>query len=119
MTIIPYFTDAFDTLKKAQQIMNIYGIRHLPVLENKKVVGIISDRDIKMALSHSSKTIEELLVRDAHTPNPYTVDPETPLKKIAQEMAKMHYGSVLVMDGDNLVGIFTTVDACRVLAETI
>jgi acetoin utilization protein AcuB len=49
----------------------------------------------------------------------YCVDPHVPLRDVALAMAEHKYGSAVVMSGQKVVGIFTTVDACRALADLL
>lgn len=115
MTKQPYTIDEHTSIAEAQQIMKKYNIRHLPVVINNKVVGIVSDRDLKSAGSVKASPLT-LQVKYIYHEQPYSVDPNTPLDEVAKEMAKHHYGSAMIVKGDQLVGIFTTVDACRALA---
>lgn len=51
--------------------------------------------------------------------DPYVVDPQTRLRAVVHTMAVKHIGSAIVIDNGKLVGIFTTVDACRILSSMI
>jgi len=57
-----------------------------------------------------------VLVDEAMTIDVYTVPPTATLAKVAGAMAEHRYGSALIVDGEKVVGIFTTVDAMRALA---
>lgn len=119
MTRIPYTIQADATLKTAMDRMAEYGVRHLPVTDKGRIVGMLSDRDLKLVHGLESITPEELLVIDACHGPAYVVTPETPLHIVARKMARTHYGSAVVAEGGRLIGIFTTVDACRALAGLI
>ena len=119
MTTQPYSIDAGETIVTAVDLMKKFNIRHLPVMKNGKVAGIVSDRDIKLAESIQGLEVEKLPIVDVCVEHPYTVHPETPVSEVALTMASMHYGSAIVLSNEKLVGIFTTVDACRALAEVI
>lgn len=118
MTKQPYTINEQTSIAEAQQTMKKYNIRHLPVVINNKVVGIVSDRDLKSAGSVKASPLA-LQVKYIYHEQPYTVDPNTPLDEVAKEMAKHHYGSAIIVKDDQLVGIFTTVDACRALAHLL
>lgn len=118
MASIVQHIEAGDKLSKAVELMNKYTIRHLPVLENGKVIGMLSDRDVKLA-SGIADDVDDLLVIDVCHQHPYIVAPETPLSQVASTMADKHYGSAMVVSNGKLVGIFTATDACRVLADTL
>ena len=58
-------------------------------------------------------------VSEAMSPDPYTVSPDTLLDDVVATMAAKKYGSAVVMQNHKVVGIFTTVDACRAFAELL
>jgi acetoin utilization protein AcuB len=62
---------------------------------------------------------ETVTVEDAMTPAPYTVSPQAPLDVVAEEMAEHKYGCAVVMDNGHVVGVLTTVDLARVLAQVL
>ena len=53
------------------------------------------------------------------TQTPYTVAPETPLDEVVLKMAEHKYGCAVIAQNEKVVGIFTTVDACRAFAEML
>ncbi|MBP9853577.1 MAG: CBS domain-containing protein [Candidatus Omnitrophica bacterium] len=115
MTKQPYTITEQTSIAEADKIMKKYNIRHLPVVTNNKVVGMVSDRDLKSANSVKASPLT-LQVKYLYHEKPYSVDPNTTLDEVAKEMAKHHYGSAIIVKDDQLVGIFTTVDACKALA---
>ena len=119
MTCQPHSIGAWETLAAARTVMSTHQIRHLPVLEGGRVIGILSDRDIKMVTGLEGVDITKAVVRDACHEHPYEVSPEAPLSEVALEMANKRYGSAIVMQNGKVVGIFTTVDACRALADIL
>jgi len=106
-------------LSVALNLMEEHGIRHLAVRDAGKFAGVISERDIRFALSVDKRKSEELCVVDAYTVEPYVVDVETELAEVVRKMAKERYGCALVTEKGELAGIFTTVDACAALAEVL
>ncbi len=100
-------------LKKAEEQMKKFQIRHLPVLEGGKIVGILSDRDVKLA----AKFGEGLTVQDVMTADPYVVSPDTAVAEVFGKMAEHKYGAVLVAEKSKVIGIFTAVDAFKILSE--
>jgi acetoin utilization protein AcuB len=116
MTEQPFWIHAGAPLERAKSLMVEHGIRHLPVLNYRTVMGIISERDVDLALGLEGGNQARLVVMDMCHGRPYVVPPKTPLRRVASEMASRAIGSAIVMDGTRLVGIFTTVDACRALA---
>jgi acetoin utilization protein AcuB len=119
MTTMPFSIEADRSIQKAEQLMSKQQIRHLPVMQNGKIIGLISDRDIKLASGIEGVDPATLPVIDACHENPYSVEPDMLLSQVAATMAEKHYGSAIVVQNGKLVGIFTTVDACRALSDIL
>jgi acetoin utilization protein AcuB len=95
--------------------MRAWGIRHLPVLEAGKLVGVLSQRDALFVETLRDVDPTKVPVEDAMSSDVYIVGPDAPLTEVAGEMADHKYGCAVVTDGPRIVGIFTTVDALRAL----
>jgi acetoin utilization protein AcuB len=121
MTPFPYSIDIEAPLAEAHAFLRDRHIRHLPVTKDGDLAGIITDRDIKLALGPDldSPPERELSVRDVYQPDSYVVEAAALLQDVADTMAQRHVGSALVTRGGKLVGIFTTTDACRALARVL
>jgi acetoin utilization protein AcuB len=118
MTYMPHTINSEVAVKIAVQLMRVNRIRHLPVQKAGKLVGVITDRDIKLASSFQGPG--ELSVDDVMTPEPYVVTPQTSLDRVVGEMAEHKYGCAVVMQENNkVVGIFTATDGLRVLGEIL
>lgn len=118
MTPMPHTIGKDIPIKTALNMMREHRIRHLPVQEGGKLVGMLTDRDVKLAASF--KDAQELKVEDVMTPDPFTVSPEVTLDYVVLEMAEHKFGSAVIAQGNGkIVGIFTAVDALRVLGETL
>lgn len=118
MTPMPHTVRADMPLVEAQAIIRDLGIRHLPVLDGEKLVGILSERNVKAGLAGPSG--DKFLVEDAMMPDVFAVPEDTPIAQVVQAMADEKFGSAVVTDDSGRVsGIFTTVDACRLLAELL
>lgn len=115
MTKSPYSIESSVSLDSARKQMKELNVRHLPVLAKGDVVGVLSERALNTALL--LKGFESYTVADIMNPDPFLVEPHTPLDEVVAIMAEEKYGSVIVMEEGKLVGIFTTIDACRVLRE--
>ncbi len=115
----PHTIGVDQPLRVALDMLLEHEIRHLPVCERGKLCGILSDRDIEFALRVDKAEPTEILVKDCYTPNPYAVTSQTPVGEVARRMAYEHIGCALVVHDEHVIGIFTTVDACRVLAEVL
>jgi acetoin utilization protein AcuB len=119
MTTTPHSIGSEQTIAKASQLMSEYRVRHLPVLHGGQLLGILSDRDIKLIESFRDIDPTKLTVSEAMTEQPYTVAPDAPLDEVVRTMAAKKYGSAVVVQNHKVVGIFTTVDACEALAELL
>ncbi len=119
MTTTPRALLPGDTLAHAHGMMRDLRIRHLPVCENERVVGVLSDGDLFRAESLHDADPNKLLARDVMTFNPYTVSPDAPLDEVVQEMARKKMGSAVVVDNHKVVGVFTATDALSAFAELL
>jgi acetoin utilization protein AcuB len=118
MTPMPHTIGRDISLKTALGMMREHRIRHLPVQEGGKLIGILTDRDLKLASGFADAA--NLKVEEVMSPDPYTVAPEAPLDRVVLEMAEHKYGSAIIVQGNGkVVGIFTAVDGLRVLGETL
>ena len=103
-----------------RDLMKHHGIRHLPVLRGEAVVGLISERDVRLV---SGLTVAEKLqvqASDIMAAEPLTVPASTPLVEVAETMAREKVGSAIVTDEDGrLQGIFTDTDALNALADIL
>jgi len=118
MTTFPYSIDEADKVSQARGLMREHEVRHLPVTRGGRLVGVISDRDIGLAVGPDPiPESQDLLVRALSTPHPYQVDLHTPLDEVLLEMAERHIGCALVTRQQKLVGIFTATDACRFFGQ--
>ena len=121
MTPFPYSIEIDEPLAQARKMMREGHFRHLPVTSGGNMVGVVTDRDIKLLLGPECGNPDEheLKVRDAYVDRPCVVPASTPVAAVARTMAEHHIGSAIVTKHDKLVGIFTITDACRALAEVI
>ena len=121
MTPFPHSIDVDAPLEDAHKLMREHHFRHLPVMSGAEIVGVLTDRDIKLVLGpdFGSPDERELRVRDAYVERPCVVPASTPVAKVARVMAQNRIGSAIVTKHGKLVGIFTVTDACRALAEII
>jgi CBS domain-containing protein len=111
-----------DTLDFADDIMTLERIRHLPVLDEGRVVGVVSQRDLfrsalAAALGYGEKAQKRLLrtirVKEVMSEPAITVSPEAPVKEATRLMLDRKIGCLPVVDGHSLVGIVTETDVLR------
>ena len=96
-----------------------HGIRHLPVKEDGRLVGVLTERDLDRALGPAPSAERRARVRHACASEAYAVGLEEPLDRVAAAMAERRLDAVLVVKEGRLAGIFTAVDACRCLAQAL
>ncbi len=119
MTQSPHVVRPDASLAQARQLMYEIKARHLPVVDDGQLVGILSERDLLFLESLTDVDPDRIPVRSAMQTEVYGVDRDTPLDEVAATMASSKYGSAVVWSGGSVVGIFTTVDAMRALAATV
>jgi acetoin utilization protein AcuB len=123
ITVPPHekITDAFE-------LMQSQGIRHLPVIEDGELKGLVTDRDIRLALIPSPlATPEERVyhlgalerVDEIMTTDLITVTPSTMIEEAAKLMAKYKIGAVPVVAQGQLVGILSETDILCVFIEMV
>ncbi len=119
MTPFPYSVGLDASFDEASELMGHHSVRHLPVTKDHQVVGVITDRDMTSAMhvrSQSDDTVG-LSVSDLYIADPYIVSVDEPLDNVLLTMAERHIGSAIVTKAGKLVGVFTSVDACRSFGE--
>jgi acetoin utilization protein AcuB len=119
MTRTPYTIGSEQSLAKAHAMMREHGLRHLPVLRGGKLVGVLSQRDLYFVESIAGVDDTVDTVADAMTPEVYTVGPEEKVSDVVRTMAVHRYGSAVVVDRAQVVGIFTATDALFLLADRL
>ena len=111
-----------DTLDLANDIISLGRIRHIPVVEDGKLVGLLSERDLIGAatrtifgLKQKSKSalLKSVLIKDVMKKKVVTVMPETAIKNAAHLMREKKIGCVPVVSAGALVGLLTTTDILR------
>ena len=118
MTTLPHTVNPKLSIKEAYNLMTTEDIRHLPVLESGRLVGVISDRDVKFASSFGNPST--LLVEDVMSQDVYSVHPDTELDNVVDTMSLSKFGcAVIQQENKKVVGIFTATDSLRVLAAVL
>ena len=107
-------------LHDALTTMNRAGYRHLPVVSDDELVGIITDRDIRLAVNSPIVDAEADLTREAvldgvriddcMTPDPQCVSSDTPLHEVADLLTLNKFGAMPVVDEGKLVGMISYID---------
>ena len=119
MTPFPHAVDSMEDMAVARAMMQQHGIRHLPVIHEGTLGGMLSERDLQLAsgIVAFRDPPMQLPVWAVCSREPFVVDLEMPVDEVVEEMASRHLGSAIVTRKGKVVGIFTTTDACRLLAK--
>ncbi|MDO4729103.1 MAG: CBS domain-containing protein [Bacteroidota bacterium] len=115
-----------QTLYEAESLFKKNKIRHIPVVEGKKLVGMLSYSDL-LKISYADVTDDEekveSVVYDMFTiPQvmakvPLSVEPDTTIKEVAEILSKQTFHSLPVVKGEELCGIVTSTDLINYLLE--
>ena len=116
------------TLPHAMRLVQQRGIRHLPVLENGELVGIVSYRDLKRAMASPATSLDvhelnylldRLAVAEIMTRAVITIAPMFPVEEAARLMVKEKISALPVTEGGGLVGIVTETDVLELLVKAM
>jgi acetoin utilization protein AcuB len=112
------------TAGKALALCKERRIRHLPVLEDERLVGIVSDRDLRSAAPALGdpgrlSALEEIQVSDVMTRDVVIAGPDDPIEEAANTMRERRIGCLPVVDDGLLVGIVTSSDVMEALVQLI
>ena len=122
MTQVPNTVTPETPLRNVIGLMKTGGYRQIPVLNKGKLVGMITDRDIRLVMNspmvlheraQDEDILNEVIVESCMTPNPITVTPDTPAYRAAEILSMYKFGALPVVDEDTLVGIITVTDYLR------
>lgn len=111
--------EPFDTIAVARQVMAKHRVNQLPVVEGDRLVGIVTDRDIRDAYPTSilinrikeiDRFAESYTVEGVMSYNVITVGPQTPLATAVRLLRRHRFGSLPVVEKEKLVGIITRSD---------
>jgi len=123
MTQAPVAVAPDTPLAEVRSIMSRYGVHHLPVVDNGKPVAMVCERDLAVAETifreSALATPAAHVVRLLGGGRVHTVTPSAALDTVLRAMFRERFDAVLVVtEGDKrLIGIFTAIDACRILAD--
>lgn len=127
MTVDPISISPETSLGRIIALMKKEGCRQLPVLEKGKLVGLVTDRDVRLILNsplvlqehwQEENFMKTMVAEGFMTVNPITVTPDTPAYKAAEMLSIYKFGALPVVEGDTLVGIITVTDFLDHVSET-
>ncbi len=109
-----------DDLALAESLLRLGGIRHLPVVRERKLVGILTQRDLLRSGRSGTSAARELAVSEIMTKDPTSVRPGLGLAHAARLMLERKFGCLPVCEDDGtLVGIVTEADFVRFAADVV
>ena len=126
MTRNPASVGPSDSLRTVIQSMRSHKCRRLPVVDNGRLVGIVSDRDVRRALnspfvlherSEDEALLDGVVVAECMTPDPLTLPPQAPVVEAARLMRDRKIGGVPIVEGGRLFGIVTETDLLNCLIK--
>jgi acetoin utilization protein AcuB len=126
MTPNPITIDPHTTLPEAHKLMKECHIRRLPVVDQGKVVGILTLGDIReaspsdaisLSIFELNYLLAKLTVEKIMTREPMVIAPAATIREAAQSMLEHKIGGLPVVENDKLVGIITETDIFRVLVQ--
>lgn len=92
-------------------------IRHLPVVHNAQLVGLITERDLALIDTLTNRQRKKVSIRQVMRTQPFVCSPDDTLVSVVRVMIEHKLGSVLVVEDGAPIGVFTTIDAMRRLVE--
>ena len=128
MTSDPQTLDMKSTLLNAVLLLRRSELRHIPILDNDRLVGVLSDRDVarwapslltSLTPQEYNRVFEETPVGKVMTRNPISVSPDAPLAEAVNLMYKHRLGCLPVLEAGRLSGIITVTDMLRALYDLI
>jgi CBS domain-containing protein len=111
-----------DSLSLASDVISLGRIRHIPVVDDGRLVGIVTERDLIGAAAsqifglkqkNKSALLKSVLIKEVMKRRVVTAAPDTPIKEIAHLMAEKKIGCVPIVSAGALVGLVTTTDLLR------
>jgi acetoin utilization protein AcuB len=117
-----------DSFRHAMTLIRQKGFRHLPVVEGGRLVGIVTDRDIRQASPSPATSLEihelhylleKVRIREIMTKKVYTVTPDTPIEEAARLMLTHRIGGLPVLQEGSLVGILTETDILAAFVDVM
>jgi acetoin utilization protein AcuB len=126
MTCDPATVGPNDSLQRVVELLRRRDIRSVPVLEDGRLIGIVTDRDVRQVApayplfrdeDEIRRYTENLTVTAAMTADPMTIAPDRPLIEAAKVLETYRISSLPVVDGIELVGVLTVTDLLRAFVE--
>ena len=115
MTLAPHTIGPRQSLAAAGRMMRDNDVRHLPVLDGGRLVGLLSQRDLLLVEAMPGVNPTDVRVEEAMVQDVFMVRPDTPVGEAIETMIGRKLGSAIVTEDERVLGVFTTIDALRAL----
>jgi acetoin utilization protein AcuB len=115
MTSHPLTVGPSDTLQLAHEKMEAGRFRQVPVVDEERLVGILTDRDTRQHIGQLAQTRVDAVM----STHPFSVHPSAPVEKAAHLLMTNKIGSLPVVEDGRLVGIITATDMLRALEAVL
>lgn len=117
MTPLPVTVDPSSSLQTVSHLMRRYDIRHLPVLDGEKLVGLAVERDVETVIRLKFFDVQTEPVRTVMAKIPLSVSSDALVCEVIKEMMRTKGECALVLKNTKVVGIFTYIDIIKLLIE--
>ena len=128
MTTTPLTVTSDTPIMEAMQLLREQGFRRLPVVDRGKLVGIVTDRDLKSASASQASSLSvyelnyllsKLVVEQVMKHPVLTVGPDDPIEKAATLMEEHKVSGLPVVRGDEVLGILTITDILKAFVQIL
>jgi len=126
MTDTPVTVGPEDSLQRALDLLEKYQIHELPVMEQGRLIGIVTSGDLKLmtpsyplfpAQEEIRQALRDLKIAAAMTLDPIVIGPDATVLEATRQLFDRSLGSLLVVEGERLLGIISVTDVLRVVLE--
>lgn len=129
MSTDPVTVAVDDTVSHARRLLDTEGVRHLPVIDDMRLVGIISDRDVAIReaalrdaiLRHEVATLldDERPIEAVMSVDVHTIGVDTPIDEAARTLVSRRINALPVLEDGRLVGIITSTDCLLATLDAV
>lgn len=119
MTHLPVECEQIQTVADAESLMADHHVRHLPVMSGLRIQGIVTRSGLLQKRLEHGEALDAMLLEDVCEKDVLTVSPVAKVSEVVEQMLARRVGSAVVVDGEYVVGVFTTTDSLKLLRELL